>query len=152
MKTITSDKFFKAAIACSSISFFFEKGLYKVQAGDFQFRPGADAVKTRLRQKGFPGAWVIRRQIQIPVAADSSSTRISVKTVGYKIQVLATASLARAEETVSGLKQNAGLNSFYEESGELYKVFVGLFDDESAARIVLEQIRELGYTDAWLVY
>ena len=70
----------------------------------------------------------------------------------YKIQLVVTGSLERAEEIINSLQPNTESRVFYEQSGNLYKVFVGLFEEENQAREELEKMRQLGYPDAWLVY
>ena len=42
--------------------------------------------------------------------------------------------------------------AFYEQSGNIFKIFVGYFEKENDARAALESIREERYPDAWLVY
>jgi hypothetical protein len=149
-------------LTSDSIHFFKEKGLYKIQVGDYQFRSDADELKTTFRQNGFPGAWVVQRSVMIPLAPDQSAAPIEQgeiiqhDTVGvkgrYKIQVLATNSEVKAQMTVLDLKENNKYQAFFEKSGDLYKVFVGYFKIEQKAREVLQEIRTIGYPDAWLVY
>jgi hypothetical protein len=145
-----------------SVYLFKEKGLYKVQVGDYQFRPQADNSKTHFRQNGFPGAWVVQRSILIPVDSTQTvrvtggmDTGLPVKTgkTGkYKIQVFVTSSMEKAQLTILDVKDIGNYNAFYEGSGDLFKVFVGPFEDEQQARRVLEDLRQNGFTDAWLVY
>ena len=139
-----------------------EKGLFKIQAGDFQFRPQADQSKTLFRQNGFPGAWVLQRSILIPIDTTQiepdttqiiSNNIIGVPATGkYKIQVFASNSEAKANLTILDVKEINNYNAFYEKSGDLYKVFVGYFKLEQEARKALEDLRKNGFPDAWLVY
>jgi len=142
-----------------SIHFFLEKGLYKIQIGDYQFRYKADSLKTLMRRNGYSGAWVVQRKIQIPVdtttvaiLSDSTSTEANEISGKYKIQVAATGSVERAQEIVVQLRDATKHRVFYEESGKLFKVFIGLFETETEARLELDNVRALGYPDAWLVY
>jgi len=149
-------------LTSDSIHFFQEKGLYKIQVGDYQFRSEADNLKTTFRQNGFPGAWVVQRSIIIPVEPDQNADieeqdeifqRDTTQEKGkYKIQVLATNSEVKAQMTVLDLKENNKYQAFFEKSGNLYKVFVGYFEIEEKAREALEEIRKIGFPDAWLVY
>ena len=144
-----------------SVHYLIEKGLHKIQVGDYLYRYLADNMKTNMRQTGYPGAWVVQRTIIVPVdttTADSIATRetgtdkpgeVSGK---YKIQLVATGSQERAEEIVRQVQANTTYRVFYEQSGNLYKVFVGLFESEPRAREELTKLRDLGYPDAWLVY
>lgn len=143
-----------------SVYYFYEKGLYKVQLGDFQFHYKADSLKTIMRRSGYPGAWVARTIIRIPIDTTSLATLSpvpvdSVKTTPggkYKIQVAALSSDTRADEVIVQLKDLLKQNAFYEKSGSVYKIFVGPFESEADARQHLNRVRENGYPDAWLVY
>ena len=150
-----------ATLTDDSIHSFDEKGLYKIQIGDYLYRYLADNMKTKMRQNGYPGAWVVQRTILVPIDSiitDSITTTDSTKvnpgsvTGKYKIQLVVTGSLEKAEEIINSLQPNTESRVFYEQSGNLYKVFVGLFEGENQAREVLEKMRQLGYPDAWLVY
>ena len=143
-----------------------DQGLIKVQVGDYPYRYQADKVRDQFRREGFPGAWVILRTILIPFVADTTETSIqasdTVSTVQpaipvveqgtFKIQIIAVSSEEKATSIVDQLKQNLNYPAFHEKSGNLYKVFVGYFKQEDAARGALEELRENGYPDAWLVY
>lgn len=151
VKTVTVD----------SVHYLVDKGLYKIQVGDYLYRYLADNVKTRMRTNGYPGAWVLQRKIIVPIDTTFQDTLIisekipetAVKDTGaYKIQLVATASLEKAEEIVRNIQTQTEFKVFYEESGNLYKVYVGLFKSEQRARDELTKLRDLGYPDAWLVY
>jgi hypothetical protein len=148
-------------ITHDSVHYFNEKGLYKIQVGDYLYRYLADNMKTKMRQNGYPGAWVVQRTIIVPVdtskidsliSPDSTKASPAVKTGKYKIQLVATAAQEKAEEIVRNLQSQTTSRVFYEESGNLYKVYVGFFEEENQAREELEKLRQLGYPDAWLVY
>ncbi len=153
-----------ANLTTDSIYFFRENGLFKIQAGDYQFRYKADSAKTHFRQNGFPGAWVVQRLILIPAAPDSVSgflagpdtsdvlPLIGEETGRYKIQVMATADPEKARLTVAALRSRDNYNAFFEQNGNLYKIFVGFFTVENRAREVLQTLRNGDYPDAWLVY
>lgn len=145
-------------LAKDSVHFFSEKGLFKVQAGDYQFRFLADSAKNVYSVNGFSGAWVVRRSIIIPVLDEQENLittdpqqEIPAQEGRFKIQVVATSSEENAILTVQNLKTDT-YNAFYEKSGNLFKVYVGFYNIEQRARQVLEQIRQSGYSDAWLVY
>jgi hypothetical protein len=144
-----------------SVHYFSDKGLYKVQVGDYLYRYLADNMKTDMRQSGFTGAWVVQRNIIVPFdssmvqsveKADTVKTASDNLTGAYKIQIMATGAQSKAEETITGLKEHTSYRAFYEFDGNLYRVFVGLFEEESVARQELENLRAAGYNDAWLVY
>jgi len=145
-----------------------EKGLLKIQIGDYPYRFQADKIRDHFRREGFPGAWVILRTILIPFesdtvsAADSVTSDIAmtaqssatnpVEQGTFKIQIIAIAAEGRAQEIVDNVKQTMNYPAFYEKSGNLYKVFLGYFKEESTAREALTKVRTSGYPDAWLVY
>jgi hypothetical protein len=141
-----------------------DKGLLKVQAGDYPYRYQADAARDRFRRGGFPGAWVILTNILIPAdttgsAADTSARADSAKTTleqteegRYKIQIIATSSEEKANEVINSINNVTGYSAFYQKSANLFKVFVGPFKEETEAREALQKVRSEGYPDAWLVY
>jgi len=128
-----------------SIYVFHDRGLFKVQIGDFLYRPQADAMRTQLQQNGYAGAWVIKRQILIPAEPDSSTGR-------YKIQIAATLTEENANNMIQKARLLTSSDLFYEKSENYYKVFIGYFRSEDVARDVLGKIRQAGFPDAWLVY
>jgi hypothetical protein len=132
-------------ILSDSVYFFHENGLFKIQVGDFLYRPQAEAMRTRLQDNGHTGAWVIKRQILIPVIADSTAGN-------YKIQIGATSSRENAENLIEKARPLTSSELFFEKVGDLYKVFIGYFTSEAEARDVLGKIRQAGFPDAWLVY
>lgn len=140
-----------------------DKGLYKVQIGDYPYRAPADQLIPELRREGYPGAWVVQRRINIPrtdadnAVPDSAAPATPVDSVRqgegtYRIQVLATSSDIRARQLTDEIRGEWGHPAFYEESGKLFKVFIGYFNTEDEARRILESVRARGYPDAWLVY
>jgi len=152
-------------LVSDSVYKFEEKGLIKVQVGDFQFRPQADTARDLLRSNGYTGAWVVERMINIPI--DTTDTQVGAPPAAepaaaavqetnasgrYRIQIMASGTEDRARAAAGEIKSQLGYDAFYEKSGSLYKVFVGYFNDEIGARQVLGELREKGYPDAWLVY
>jgi hypothetical protein len=149
-------------LASDSLYLIREKGLYKVQVGDYQFRPQADSVNTIFKNNGYKGAWVVRRAILIPLKIpDQSSIKEDENRIDkekgstsgkYNIQVMATLSEQKACLVTSNLRESQKYNAYYKESGEIFKVFIGPFQDEQEARSVLREVKKSGYPDAWLVY
>jgi len=151
-------------LTADSVYFFPDKGLFKIQIGDYQFRYKADSARTFFRQNGFPGAWVVQRPILIPIPSDSTMATPYVQNASekagltglesgpYKIQVMATNDAEKARLTAALLRSQNKYNAFYEQVGNLFKLFVGYFSSEDQAREILHKLRESGYPDAWLVY
>jgi len=156
-----------ARLVPDSVYLLNDKGLLKIQVGDYPYRFQADKIRDHFRREGFPGAWVILRTILIPFESDTVSVDDSVKSDiamsaqsatnpveqgKFKIQIIAIAAEGRAKEIVDKVKQIMNYPAFYEKSGNLYKVFLGYFKEESTAREALMKARASGYPDAWLVY
>ena len=161
------------SLAADSVYFIHEKGLYKIQVGDYQFYPVADSVKLSFRKSGYPGAWIVRRTILIPVKVGQNAAlptggplhegeagkkegvaaekEVSV-TGRYYIQIMALLSEEKARLVAASLKRTTEYNSYYNKVGNLYKVFVGPFQTENEARDALRDVKSSGYPDAWLVY
>jgi len=143
-----------------TVYFVHEKGLYKLQVGDFPYRMEAETMKQRLKGYGYGGSWIVETLIKISIdsisgVADSISVQdklVQPTADNYKIQILATSDEARALTLVAELNEKFGLQCFYEETGGLFKVFAGNFTIKSAADSALQKIRNSGYPDAWLVY
>lgn len=133
-----------------------EKGLYKLQVGDYPYYPQADSIKRKFRQTKFSGAWIVKTNIFIPIKEielDSTIDSTSEKSTGtFKIQVIATADEIKAQTIVNKLKIQFSGKALYEKNGNIFKVFVGYFDKEEEARNALNIIREGEFPDAWLVY
>jgi len=131
-----------------------EKGLFKVQVGDFSYRPEADSVQRQLEINSISGSWVVGRKIYI---ADSTTDSVIpapvvIDNYKFKIQIVATSDEIRALSLTQTLQQKFALPAFYLQSGEVYKVFLGKFLLREDAEPVLRQVRKEGYPDAWLVY
>jgi hypothetical protein len=154
-------------ITRDSTYLFKDKGLFKIQVGDYPFRYQADSTNMNMRKNGFPGAWVVKGTIRIPIVPEEagslpadSLTAGEVQTENaqksspgkYRIQLIAVSTAGRAQTLVDDLTAKYAYPAFFEKSGKLYKVFAGPYADESEARQVLEKVRKSGYPDAWLVY
>jgi hypothetical protein len=124
---------------------FADKGLFKIQVGDYLYRPQAEDMRSKLQQNGYNGAWVVQRLIRVPIQKNSTES-------GYKIQIAATELEEKAQNISEKASQITDFRSFYELSGNLFKVYIGFFPNEAQAREELEKIRQAGFPDAWLVY
>lgn len=158
-----------------------EGGLFKIQVGDYPYRMDADNMKMTLNNKGYDGAWVAKRMIHVlrdsidsdsihvlppplpPASAGESQEEIITEQVSdsasteanktkFKIQVMATSDELKAQQMELELEDQFSEDAFYEKSGNIYKVFIGQFKTRADAEILLNQVRENGYPDAWLVY
>jgi hypothetical protein len=136
-----------------------QDGLFKLHLGDFLNRESADAKKAIISQSGYPGAWIVSCFIKAPVEnnfllrpdvnADNEDNSLVIR---FKIQVIATGDLNKANQVVSELSRSFTVPVYYESTGNLYKVYVGKFAARPEAESVLQKVRLSGYPDAWLVY
>ncbi len=132
-----------------------EKDLFKVQAGDFVKRYKADSLREAVKKDGFPGAWVLQTTVYVyndntellPETVESSSA--SGK---YQIQVFATSDESKAKDLVTRLSQQFDYPAHYESKNNLYKVFLGKFATREQADKILQEIKNLGFPDAWIVH
>jgi hypothetical protein len=143
-----------------------EAQLYKVQIGDYIYRYQADSARMHLRKSGYPGAWVVKRAVLLPLPPNpagikggaavasppADSTAAEATGPEYKIQMLATASIERAQQLVQDLTAKYKFPAFYEKSGSMVKVLVGPYATEAEARRILVAVRKSGFPDAWLVH
>ncbi|MBN2425897.1 MAG: SPOR domain-containing protein [Calditrichaceae bacterium] len=134
-----------------------EKGLYKLQVGDYAYRIDADAARQKMRTAGYEGAWVVKTMINVPVepAEPVSYETPSDNNMNNKkitIQVLALSSKQDAEMMADELKTRFNMVTAVKSAGDLYKVFVGEFSTKEEAEAALKTVRTNGFPDAWLVY
>ena len=147
----------KKAIA-DTVYFFKEKGLYKVQAGDYPWRYKADRMVLDLRKKGYAQGWVVQRLINVPADTSRASQTAAdslvspEETVSYQIQVMVTSDRQKAERLLNELRQRFQQDARIRPAGENYKVLLGRFAKRDKAEVLLRKIKESGYKDAWLVY
>ncbi len=134
-----------------------EKGLYKVQAGNFVKRIRADSLKAYLKAHGFPGAWVAQRMILIPFENQQAKTaqpqpsEVNAE-FPFKIQVFATADKAKAKALVSRLKSEFHYPCNFQKDKNLFKIYLTGFNTRQEAEIALQKIKKSGYKDAWIVH
>ncbi len=146
-----------------SVYFFREKGLYKVQAGDYPWRYKADKMVLDLRKKGYAQGWVVQRLINVPVDSSRVSRPTGVSAgiqtkpkpragVRYQIQVLVTSDPEKARRLAVTLRERFLKDVDVQTEGTVHKVLLGHFETREDAEQVLKAIKENGYKDAWLVY
>jgi len=140
-----------------------ENGLVKIQVGDYLYRVDADNKNLVLRREGFPGAWVVQKKIRITKTADSAAvvepappinkpSDIEPGNYKFKIQIIVTGDLPRAEQLKAQLQSQFNNVCWFEEINGLYKVFLGKFQKRESADALLNDVRQNGFSDAWLVY
>ncbi len=134
------------ALALDSTYLIKETGLFKVQVGNFTQRDSARTLLDRLYYAGFKDAWITPATIHLPKPPPVSSKPV----VYYAIQLLAVRQQADARRWQQQLARELTWPVWVVQRDHLWKVLVGKFPDEVAAREVLAQIRQKGWKEAWL--
>ncbi len=148
-----------------SVYLIHEKNLFKVQVGDFPYRPQADSLREALMQNGFNGAWSVQTRILIPIKPEPSSASTELpksqnKNVEmtsdlleyYQIQVFATSNKEKAQTIVDQLSMRFEYPCQFIEQNQLFKIILGRFATREQAEEVLKQVKDLGFSDAWIVH
>ncbi len=141
-----------SAVLQDSVYLFKEKGLFKVQTGDFLYRPQADSVQRELTIRSFPGTWVVKRMVIARDSVSAPSQTSKAQDFKYTIQILATTDESRALELISKLQNQFKLPAYYKNMASVFKVFVGKFSNRPDAAKFLKVVRKSGFPDAWIVH
>lgn len=152
-------------IVKDSVYLVHDKNLFKVQVGDFPYRPQADSLREALKQSGFSGAWSVQTKILLPVKPEQNSTTSPAssnknKNVEitsdlleyYQIQVFATSSKEKAQTIVDQLSLRFEYPCQFIEQNQIFKVVLGRFATRDQAETALKQVKDLGFSDAWIVH
>jgi len=145
------------SLSLDSVYVLEENGLFKVQLGNFQERLAAEKMLDQLRFKGITNAWIVQTTIHIPkdsvgqvLTPDIGSDTLEFSPLILTIQVFVTRDLASAENVLQTLKDQLKQEGWVIRSDDLWKVVVGNFQTEAAAREFLSVLRSSGFPDAWL--
>jgi hypothetical protein len=145
------------SLALDSVYVQEENGFFKVQLGNFRERLAAEKMLDQLRFKGITNAWIVQTIIHVPkdtteqsLVADSKSDSYDYSPLIYTIQIFVTRDVAKAESVLQSLKSRMKQEGWVIRSGDFWKVVVGNFTEEIAAREFLNILRDSGYPDAWL--
>ncbi len=125
-----------------------EQGLFKVQVGNFTVRDSARKLLDQLYYAGFKDAWIAPATIHI--AKKAKAPPAPSDSIYFAIQVMATHSRSKAEETAQTIRKKWNLPVRILAEGNLFKVLAGNFREENVARQQLQYLREHGWSDAWL--
>ncbi|MEJ2543546.1 MAG: SPOR domain-containing protein [Calditrichaceae bacterium] len=82
----------------------------------------------------------------------TDSTSVQTSEIKFKIQVIATSDELKAQQMELDLEKQFAVDAYYKKAGDVYKVFIGQFQSRPDAEVLLKQVRENGFPDAWLVY
>jgi hypothetical protein len=134
-----------------------ENGLFKVQLGNYQERLEAEKMLDQLRFRGITNAWIVQTTIHIPkdsvnqaLPAESGEDSSEYSPLIYTIQIFVTRDAANAEQVLQSLQNRLEQEGWVIRSGDFWKVVVGNFQEEAAAREFLNLLRSSGFPDAWL--
>lgn len=139
-------------VLLDSVYLFKDKGLFKIQVGDYRYRHLADSVQRKLTIQGFPGTWVVKRMIMAPDSVSEPSPASKIREFMFTIQILVTSDESRALELVRKLRGQFNFPAYYKKSDSVFKIFAGKFFDRPEADKALAQVRKKGYPDAWIVH
>jgi SPOR domain len=145
------------SLSLDSVYVLEEDGLFKVQLGNFQERLAAEKMLDQLRFKGITNAWIVQTTIHVPKVSVDQVLTPGTKTDSseyspliFTIQVFVTRDLTNAERVLQSLSDQVKQEGWVICSGDLWKVVVGNFQTEAAAREFLSVLRSSGFPDAWL--
>ena len=153
-----------ATVVTDTVYVLKEKGMYKVQAGDYLYYPQADSVRKKIRVAGFNGAWVAAHKIRTRIKKDDEQQQKPAEQTKHTqvrsdslagsitIQILATGDERKASALTGKLQAAFSYPAYYQKSGKLFKVYLGKFSGREEAESALRKVRAAGYPDAWLVY
>ncbi len=143
------------ALDLDSVYVIEEKGIYKVQLGNYTEHLEAEKMLDQLRFVGISNAWITQSTIHTPKKASGSATIThdlkgsdTLKVV-YAIQVFVTHSNDKAKRLAQKISQKFD-NTQVIKQGQYWKILIGRYYSEEIARSKLSQIINSGYPDAWL--
>jgi len=157
-----SEKFRAKEMVKDTLYLLPEGGLFKLQLGDYLYRPKADSARRVMKEKGYRGAWVVKRLINIPnssvirdtsaIASDDDANKNDENIEkSFKIQLMALSDETEAMARLDALRERFSENVFYKKNNGLYKVYLGPYANREQAEIKLENVRQNGFPDAWIV-
>ncbi len=143
------------ALDLDSVYVIEEKGIYKVQLGNYTEQLEAEKMLDKLRFVGISNAWITQSTIHTPKKASESTTIThdlkgsdTLKVV-YAIQVFVTYSSDKAKRLAQKISQKFD-NTRILKQGQYWKILIGRYYSEEIARNKLSYIKNSGYPDAWL--
>ena len=127
--------------------------LFKVQVGNFLDRKDALVMVDKLRYAGFSGAWVVETDIHVP--KEKKPEKISEEEtirneLYYAVQVFNTKYYNKAQNFKEILEKKFSEPVQIIQENDLWKIVVGHFADHNSASLLLEEMRNQGFIDAWI--
>ena len=138
-----------------------ERGLYKVQIGDFDNREGAVALLDRLRNAGVKNAWIVESDIRIAKSPDEKNAFEDQKNSKqrqfdleqkffYAIQVFATGDSLKALKLREVFQTETQNPAEVVREDSIWKVLIGRFKQRSEAEQLLKSLKRRRFVDAWI--
>jgi len=145
------------SLSLDSVYVLEENGLFKVQLGNYQERLAAEKMLDQLRFREITNAWIVQTTIHVPkdsvnqaLPAESGEDSSEYSQLIYTIQIFVTRDAANTEQVLQSLQNRLEQEGWVIRSGDFWKVVVGNFQEEAAAREFLNLLRSSGFPDAWL--
>jgi hypothetical protein len=146
-----------SSLGLDSVYIIEETGMYKVQVGNFSDRREAEIMLDQLRFAGISNAWIT--QSSIHVQKDSSQLpehnltddAVNKFNITYSIQVFVTGDKEKAKLLTEKFSSKFNENAWVIQQGVYWKILLGKFASEESARMKLKEIRNSGFSDAWLM-
>ena len=155
-----SEKYNATSIVKDTLYILNERGLYKLQLGDYLYRTQADSARRVMKDKGYSGAWVVKGLVNVPNTdedTDSSSVVEPVQQNGlsqnleqFSIQFAAFSDETDAMTEVDKIRGLFSESVYYKKIDGLFKVYSGHFATHEKAELYLKRVREGGYPQAWI--
>ena len=131
-----------------------ERGLFKVQIGNFTERLEAEKMLDLLRFRDISNSWIVQTVIHVPkqpvTLPDTITSEKEFSPSNFAIQLFVTKNEQSAKEFSAKFTGELGDPSRLIQNGEFWKVLSGKYINEFKARERLEGIRNSGYPDAWI--
>lgn len=127
--------------------------LYKVQVGNFLDRKDALVMVDQLRYAGFTGAWVVETDIHTPKEKqpeDISEEETVQSEIYYAVQIFNTKYYDKAKNFKTALEQKFSQPVQIIQENDLWKIVIGHFADHTSASLLLDEMRNQGFVDAWV--
>jgi len=138
-----------------------ERGLYKVQIGDFDNREGAVELLDRLRNAGIKNAWIVESDIRIAKSPEEKGAFEDQKNSRqqqfdleqeffYAIQVFATGDSLKALKLREVFQTETQNPAEVVREDSIWKVLIGRFKQRSEAEQLLKSLKRRRFVDAWI--
>lgn len=129
-------------------------GLWKVRLGPYPDRQNAEMVRDRVRQLGWSDAWIVTPNSEmgpLPSFAPSTTESFAGGAGAFSVQVAASHFKEEGQQIMNNIT-SLGINKVYlSEDAGLWKVRVGTFPDRVECEKMREQLRNIGFADAFII-